>query len=115
LNVDLRVAYSEERAAAVGVGLLREAPGRALTRPRSLLLSIPEDRGVSGGLEYRAADIAGMTNKPEPPTPVIWNIYKIAAKAVRLGEVEAPDESTAIERGAAEFRVPKNRLMAIRR
>jgi hypothetical protein len=33
-------------------------------------------------------------------------IYKLAAKAVWLGEVEAPDETAAIEKGAAEFRVP---------
>jgi hypothetical protein len=40
-----------------------------------------------------------------------WNIYKIASKAVWLGEVEAPDETTAI----AEFKVLANRPMAIRR
>jgi hypothetical protein len=44
-----------------------------------------------------------------------WNIYKIAATAVRLGTVEAPDAATAIEKAAAEFRVPANRLMAIQR
>jgi hypothetical protein len=32
-----------------------------------------------------------------------------------LGEVEAPDEAAAIEKGAAEFKVPPNRLMVIRR
>jgi hypothetical protein len=42
-------------------------------------------------------------------------VYKIAAKAVRLATVEAPDEAAAIEKGAAEFKVPANRLMAIRR
>jgi hypothetical protein len=47
--------------------------------------------------------------------PIRWGIYKIAAKAVRLGNVEAPDEATAIEKVAAEFEVPKNRVMAIRR
>jgi hypothetical protein len=46
---------------------------------------------------------------------VRWSIYKIAAKAVWLGNVEAPDEATAIEKGAAEFNVPANRLMAVRR
>jgi hypothetical protein len=45
-----------------------------------------------------------MAKKPEPPPkPIIWSIYKLAAKAVRLGQVEAPDEATAIEKGAAEF------------
>jgi hypothetical protein len=58
---------------------------------------------------------AGMPKKPEPPKPIRWNIYKIAANVVRLGTVEAPDAATAIEKGAAEFQVPANRLMAIRR
>jgi hypothetical protein len=57
-----------------------------------------------------------MAEKPEPPPePIVWTVYKLAAKAVRLGTVEAPDEAAAIEKGAAEFKVPANRLMAIRR
>jgi hypothetical protein len=56
-----------------------------------------------------------MAKKPEPPNPTTWTIYKIAAKAVRLGTVDAPDEATAIEKGAAAFKVPANRLMAVRR
>jgi hypothetical protein len=44
-----------------------------------------------------AADIAELAKKPELPKPIIWNIYKIAAKAVRLGAVEAIDEATGIE------------------
>jgi hypothetical protein len=43
--------------------------------------------------------------KSEPPQPLRWNVYKIASKAVWLGEVEAPDEATAIEKGAVEFGV----------
>jgi hypothetical protein len=43
--------------------------------------------------------------------PVSWNIYKFASKAVWLGTVEAPDEATAIEKAAAEFRVPADWLM----
>jgi hypothetical protein len=39
-----------------------------------------------------------MAKKPEPPKPTSWSIYKIAAKALRLGAVEA----TAIEKAAAE-------------
>jgi hypothetical protein len=54
-----------------------------------------------------------MAKKPEPPTK--WTVYKLAAKGVRLGIVEAPDEAAAIEKAAAEFNVPANRLMAIRR
>jgi hypothetical protein len=31
--------------------------------------------------------------KPEPPKPISWNIYKIASKAVWLGEIDAPEEA----------------------
>ena len=51
----------------------------------------------------------------EPPKPIIWNVYKIAAKAIFLGVIEAPDEVAALEKAAAAFKVPANRLMAIRR
>jgi hypothetical protein len=47
--------------------------------------------------------------------PTTWSIYKIVAKAVRLGTVEAPDEATAMEKAAVEFKMPANRLMALRR
>jgi hypothetical protein len=30
-----------------------------------------------------------MPKKPEPPKPISWNVYKIAAKAVQLGAAEA--------------------------
>jgi hypothetical protein len=57
-----------------------------------------------------------MAKKPEPqPQPTTWTIYKIAAKAVRLGTVEAPDEAAAMEKGAAEFKVPATRLLVVRR
>jgi hypothetical protein len=54
-----------------------------------------------------------MAKKPEPK-PISWNVYKIASKAVWLGDVDAPDEAAAMEQAAAEFKVPANRLMAIR-
>jgi hypothetical protein len=42
---------------------------------------------------------------PEPPPQLTsWNVYKFASKAVWLGTVEAPDEATAMEKAAAEFR-----------
>jgi hypothetical protein len=56
-----------------------------------------------------------MAKKPEPPKPIIWKVYKIANKLVWLGAVEAPDEADAMEKAPAEFKVPANRLMAIRR
>jgi hypothetical protein len=77
-------------------------------------ISQPSRPGMSIN-RWPATDTMGMANKPEPPKPTRWNIYKIAATAVRLGTVEAPDAATAIEKAAAEFRVPANRLMAIQR
>jgi hypothetical protein len=39
-----------------------------------------------------------MAKKPElQPQPTTWTIYKIAAKAVRLGTVGAPDEAAAMD------------------
>jgi hypothetical protein len=61
------------------------------------------------------AQTARMAKKPEPTKPISWNLYKIANKAIRLGTIEAPDEATASEKAAAEFKVPAARLMAIRR
>jgi hypothetical protein len=58
------------------------------------------------------ADTAGMA---QTGTSTTWSIYKITAKAVLLGTVEAPDEPTAIEKAAEEFNQPANRLMAVRR
>ena len=56
-----------------------------------------------------------MARKPEPPQPATWNIYKFASKAVWLGTVEALDETAAMEKAAAAYKVPANRLMAIRK
>jgi hypothetical protein len=56
-----------------------------------------------------------MAKKPEPSKPISWSIHKLAAKAVWLGEVEAPDEAAAIEKAAAEYKVPATRLMTTRR
>jgi hypothetical protein len=42
-----------------------------------------------------------MAKKPEPPKLLRWNLYKIASKAVWLGEIEAPDEQAAMEKAAA--------------
>jgi hypothetical protein len=62
------------------------------------------------------ADTCRMAKKPEPPSQLTaWSVYKIAAKAVRLGTVEAADEANAIEKGAVEFKVPANRLLVVRR
>jgi hypothetical protein len=41
--------------------------------------------------------------------------YKLASQSLWLDAVEAPGEADAIEKAAAEFKVPATRLMAIRR
>jgi hypothetical protein len=56
-----------------------------------------------------------MSQKTEPQKPTSWNIYKAAAKAVWLGTVEAADEAAAIEKAAAEYKVPAAKLIAVRR
>ena len=56
-----------------------------------------------------------MAKKPEPPKPIVWKVYKIANKLVWLGGVEAPDEAAAMEKAAAEFKVPATKLMTLRR
>jgi hypothetical protein len=89
------------------------------------LIYVPEKRaGTSlGRRQQKTAQLgtalpcytADLAKKPEPPKPIIWNVYKIASKAVWLGAVEATDETAAMEKAAAEFKVPANRLLAIRR
>jgi hypothetical protein len=71
----------------------------------------------SAGIEgtYLAVNTCRMAKKPEPSKPIIWKVYKIANKAVWLGDVEAPDEAAAMEKAAEEFKVPATRLMALRR
>jgi hypothetical protein len=56
-----------------------------------------------------------MARKSEPLKPTSWNIYKLPPKPSGLGAVEAPDEATAVEKAAAEFKMPATKLMAIRR
>jgi hypothetical protein len=57
-----------------------------------------------------------MAEKPEPsPELTAWSVYKIAKRAVWLGIVEAPDGAAAIETAAAEFKVPANRLLVVKR
>ena len=72
-------------------------------------------RAIGGTIVTERPILVGMAKKPELPKPTSWAIYKIAAKAVWLGEVEAPDEAAAIEKAAAEYKVPAAKLMATRR
>ena len=45
-----------------------------------------------------------MPRKPEPPPPTRWDAYKVAAKAIWLGTVEAPDKGAAVRKAAEEFK-----------
>jgi hypothetical protein len=48
--------------------------------------------------------------------PVGWSVYTICEQSHWTGaKVEGPDEAAAMERAAAEFKVPATKLMAIRR
>jgi len=55
-----------------------------------------------------------MAKKPKPPKPSTWTVYKLAAKQVWLGDVEALDEAEAVTKMAAERAVPAWKLMAVR-
>jgi hypothetical protein len=53
--------------------------------------------------------------KPELPKLVTWSVYKIVAKQTWVGEIEAADEHSAIEKAADQFKEPATKLMAMRR
>jgi hypothetical protein len=76
----------------------------------------------------RAAELAGESKpmkrpakQPYPPASKSnkWNIYHIkGTPAVLLGQVEAPDEESAIKRAIEEFKISpalQKRLLAQRR
>jgi hypothetical protein len=56
-----------------------------------------------------------MAKKPEAQKPIAWGIYKIAAKGVWLGTVEAPDKQAAVKKAAQEFKIGVWRLYAVGR
>jgi hypothetical protein len=56
-----------------------------------------------------------MAKKSEPAKPPSFLIYKVVAKAVLLGTVEAADEADAIKKAAAEYKTPASKLIAVRR
>jgi hypothetical protein len=61
----------------------------------------------------RKIDVARKSS--EPSQPARWTIFKVAAKQIRLGEVEAADERAAIEKAAKEFKQYPPKLIAVRR
>jgi hypothetical protein len=85
------------------------APVRVDTRNRCGSVIFIDIKGTK-----LASDTGGMAKKPELKLTA-WTIYKLAAKATWLGEVEAADEAKAIERAAEEYKVPASKLMATRR
>jgi hypothetical protein len=52
---------------------------------------------------------------PEPAKPANSTVYRIAAKQIRLGTVEAVEESGTIQKAAEEFKQPAVKLYAVRR
>jgi hypothetical protein len=56
-----------------------------------------------------------MAKKPEPPPLSTWDVYKVAAKSVWLGTVEARDKAAAVEKAAQEFKTEAWRLYAVQR
>jgi hypothetical protein len=58
--------------------------------------------------------MAKQPSKPQAP-PLLWDIYKAAAKAKPLGTVEALDADEAIEKAAQEFKVIASELIAVQR
>ena len=56
-----------------------------------------------------------MARKPELPEPSSWAIYKVVARAVWLGTVEAPTKVAAIEKAAQEFKTDARWLYAVAR
>jgi hypothetical protein len=102
-----------------GVGLVREVSCPSAARNPGSPHARFREPGPSSLIErtYLAVDAAGMAKPPSepPPQPTTWNIYKVAAKMIWLGTVEAPDRKAAIEKALQEFKMEAWRLLAVRR
>jgi hypothetical protein len=59
--------------------------------------------------------MAKKSNDQQSTPLPLWSIHRAVHKAIWIGEVEAPDECTAIEKAAEQFKVPATKLMATRR
>jgi 2-C-methyl-D-erythritol 4-phosphate cytidylyltransferase len=53
-----------------------------------------------------------VVREPQTPQPMKWAIYKVAAKQIWIGEIEATDEAEAIQKAAEQFKVPATKPMA---
>jgi hypothetical protein len=56
-----------------------------------------------------------MAKKREPQKPIVWNVYKVAKKAIWLDAIEAPDKQAAVEKAAQEFKTEVWCLYAVAR
>ena len=56
-----------------------------------------------------------MAKKPKPTTPISWDVFKLANKAVWLATIEAANEHDAIAQVAKERGIPAARLIATQR
>jgi hypothetical protein len=88
-------ARAQERrqyGSRAGVGLAREAhlsPPLTWVWP-CIVQHHPKGRGLSAVLKVLTLPhTCRMAKKPEPPKPIIWNVYKITSKAFFLGIIEA--------------------------
>jgi hypothetical protein len=97
-----------------------QQPLSSRRRPSTLWTDSTELRSAAG--DRRAArwccnyKVPGMAKlPPEPPQLPSWNIYKVTAKARPLGTVEAASPNEAIEKAAAQFKVPASKLIAVSR
>jgi hypothetical protein len=96
-----------ERAVAANVRLWHEASlADPHAAPALSSCPLPQRAGVlSTPFEgtYLAADTCRIAKKPEPPKPIIWNLYKIARMAVWLGTVEAPAGVDPLQQPIGQF------------
>ena len=56
-----------------------------------------------------------MAKKPEPPTPITWDVYRAAHKPKIVGSMQASDADEAVQKAAQEFKVDAWRLIAVQR
>jgi len=56
-----------------------------------------------------------VARKPEPPPAVAVDIFKAAANAKPLGEVEGWTSERPSKKGAIEFKVPATKLITVQR
>jgi hypothetical protein len=109
-------AKERDAAANLRVGLtcqlrLRASMTSAPWTTRSAGSSLATGHTCCRSFRLKKIDVA---QKPEPPQPITWNIFRAAKKAVWVGEVEATDERDAIAKAADQFKQDPAKLIAMR-